>query len=81
MSGGVLYHTRGHVKSILYGVKNILRTSAASPTNLGSKLIFASCVVGTCNTPYGLSFFLGGVQFFVHNILVSVGIVTSGGEF
>ena len=31
---------------ILY---NISRASAASSTNFGSILIFASCVVGTCN--------------------------------
>ena len=34
--------------------KNILRTSAVSSTNFGSILIFASCVVGTCNILQGL---------------------------
>ena len=33
--------------------KNILRTSAASPTNFGSILISVSCVVGTCNVLCG----------------------------
>ena len=31
--------------------KNISRTSAVSSTNFWSILIFASCVVGTCNIP------------------------------
>ena len=37
--------------TILRGIfyKNISRTSAVSSTNFGSILIFASCVVGTCN--------------------------------
>ena len=35
------------VSILLY--KIILRTSAVSSTNLGSILIFASCVIGTCN--------------------------------
>ena len=35
-------------------------------TNFGSILIFASCVVGTCNILYGGEFLLGGVLFFVH---------------
>ena len=39
------------ISRVLYGmscsIKNILRTSAASETNFGSILIFASCVVGT----------------------------------
>ena len=40
--------------------KNISRTSAVSSTNFWSILIFASCVVGTCNT-------LGYVGEFFHN--------------
>ena len=38
--------------------KNISRTSAVSSTNFGSILIFASCVVGTCNVPCGWVFSL-----------------------
>ena len=34
---------------VWYFIKNILRTSAVSSTNFRSILIFASCVVGTCN--------------------------------
>ena len=34
---------------LLQYIKNILRTSAVSSANFGSILIFASCVVGTCN--------------------------------
>ena len=33
----------------LYFIKNISRTSAVSSTNFRSILIFARCVVGTCN--------------------------------
>ena len=33
--------------------KNFIGTSAVSSTNFESKLIFASCVVGTCNIPCG----------------------------
>ena len=35
------------ISTLIY--KNISRTSAVSSTNFGSILIFASCVVGTCN--------------------------------
>ena len=35
-----------------YFIKNILRTSAVSSTNFRSILVFASCVVGTCNILY-----------------------------
>ena len=35
--------------NLLVCYKNISRTSAVSSTNFGSILIFASCVVGTCN--------------------------------
>ena len=40
--------------------KIILRTSAVSSTKLGSILIFASCVVGTCNIQCGWVFSLHG---------------------
>ena len=48
-----------HSSSIRKNVSNLYfiitfhssRTSAVSSTNLGSKLIFACCVVGTCNIP------------------------------
>ena len=64
-------------------MKNIPRTSAVSSTNFRSILIFASCVVGTCNTlDYMGDFLLGGVTFFVHyRLMVSDGILTVGGEF
>ena len=39
--------------AILSYDKNISRTSAVSSTNFRSILIFASCVVGTCNILYG----------------------------
>ena len=47
----LVLHIRLTVVWITYIVlsKNISRTSAVSSTNLGSTLIFASCVVGTCN--------------------------------
>ena len=38
---------------INYFITNILRTSAVNSTSFGSILIFASCVVGTCNILYG----------------------------
>ena len=62
-------------------------------SNILSKLIFASCVVGTCNVLYyvcgwsAFSFFiehvgeflLGGVLFFVHySLMVSVTPVAGG---
>ena len=37
------------IYSVLLFYKNISRTTAASSTNFGSILIFASCVVGNCN--------------------------------
>ena len=50
---------------------NISRTSAVSSTNFGSILIFASCVVGTCNilcfVPVIINiFFLPGICFHIH---------------
>ena len=39
--------------------KKNLKTSAVSSTNFGSILVFASCVVGTCNAYVG-EFFLNG---------------------
>ena len=73
--------------------KIISRTSAVSSTNFGSILIFASCVVGTCNILPGVwvgCLLMGGVLFFCLNknvyilffsttIMVGVGI-TLGGE-
>ena len=60
-----------------------------SSTNIGSILIFTSCVVGTCNILCGVSFLLRGVLFlniYIYVLLfpivmVSVGIYTLGGEF
>ena len=53
-----------------------------SSTNLRSILIFASCVVGTCNILYGWVFYWEGSYFLsTRSIVVSVGIFTSGGEF
>ena len=46
--------------------RNIARTSVVSSTNFGSILIFASCVVGTCNILYRQTkgeFLLGGILF------------------
>ena len=44
-----------------YFIKNISRTSAVSSTNFRSILIFASCVVGTCNMcRYNCDFFFFG---------------------
>ena len=51
-----------------------------SSTNFRSILIFASCVVGTRNILYGLSFYWEE-SFFLFTIMVSVGIYTLGGEF
>ena len=51
-----------------------------SSTNFRSILIFASCVVGTCNIDYYMGgFLLGGFLFSVHYIYngrLSVGIYT-----
>ena len=46
--------------------KIILTTSAVSSTNLGSILIFASCVVGTCSIYYvgEIVHVIGGVLLF-----------------
>ena len=44
-----------HDSAILF-YKHISRTSAVSSTNFGSILIFASCVVGTCNILCGRVF-------------------------
>ena len=44
--------------SVIY--KIILTTSAVSSTNLGSILIFASCVVGTCSVLCGCFFSVNG---------------------
>ena len=49
-------------------------------TNFRSILIFASCVVGTCNILYEC-FFFGRGPVFLSTIMISVGIYTSGGEF
>ena len=43
---------------VLVFINKKIRTSAVSSTNYGSILIFASCVVGTCNILYG-EFFIG----------------------
>ena len=51
-----------------------------SSTNFRSKLIFESCVVGTCNILYIGKFLLGG-SYFLFTIMISVGIYTLGGEF
>ena len=51
-----------------------------SSTNFRSILIFASCVVGTRNILYGVSFYWEE-SFFLFTIMVSVGIYTLGGEF
>ena len=55
-----------------------------SSTNFRSILIFASCVVGTCNVLVqyiDLDEFLFGGSYFWSTIMVSVGIFTLGGEF
>ena len=46
-----------------YFIKNISRTSAVSLTNFRSILIFASCVVGTCNILYGWVYYWEGSYF------------------
>ena len=38
--------------AVVYLIKNISRTSVVSSANFRSILIFASCVVGTCNILY-----------------------------
>ena len=60
-------------------IKNVLRTSAVSSTNFRSILIFASCVVGTCNILYRWVFIGRGPIFCI--IMVSVGIFTLGVNF
>ena len=53
-----------------------------SSTNFESILIFASCVVGTCNIPYGWVIRWEGFLFFVHySLMMSLGIFTLGGDF
>ena len=52
---------------LLLSYKNIPRASAVRSTNLGSILIFASCVVGTCSVLPGMwvcFFLMGGVLLF-----------------
>ena len=61
--------------------KKQIRTSAVSSTNFRSILIFASCVVGTCNMLYYMGEFLLGGVLFSSTKMVSVGIYTLGGEF
>ena len=46
--GEFFHNGRGYIV-----IKYISRTSAVSSTNFRSILIFASCVVGTCNILYG----------------------------
>ena len=65
---------------INYFITNILRTSAVNSTSFGSILIFASCVVGTCNILYGWVYYWEG-SYFLSTIMVSIGIFTLGGEF
>ena len=43
-----------------YFINNFSRTSAVSSTNFRSILIFASCVVGTCNIQYSFYLFISG---------------------
>ena len=70
--------------------KVVLRTSAVSSANLGSILIFASCVVGTLVINYVGEFLsLNGKGpimsflffFFFSTMMVSVGLFPSGGGF
>ena len=61
--------------------ENISRTSAVSSTNFRSILIFASCVVGTCNIlTVWVSFYWEG-SYVLSTIMVSVGIFALCGEF
>ena len=46
-----------------------------SSTNFRSILIFASCVVGSCNYYVGEFFLMGGVSFFCSNIYVHIYIL------
>ena len=66
-----------------FKLQYILRTSAASPTNFGPKLIFASCVVGTCNIIYVGEFSIGRGSYFLSttDIMLSVGIFALAGNF